>query len=150
MQFKSGFLVLVLAISPAFGQTPAPASPETERIVMRHMDLVQKGDLATMLTDMSDPCTLIGVAGARVFTHADMIKRFSAQFARRPPQRIDLVAKAFFGNIGYVVYTADPGTPEAHQFSETFFIRDGKIIAYANTQFDKLRTAPAAAAAPPK
>ncbi len=150
MQFKSGFLVLMLAVSPAFAQTPAPPSPDTERIVMRHMELVQKGDLATMLTDMADPCTLIGVAGARVFTHADMIKRFSAQFARRPPQRIDLVAKAFFGNIGYVVYTADPGTPDEHQFAETFFIRDGKIVAYSNSQFDKIRSAQSAAAPPTK
>lgn len=49
------------------------------------------------------------------------------------------MAKAFFGNIGYVVYTADPGTPDEHQFCETFILEDGKIIAYAGTQFDKLR-----------
>ncbi len=150
MPFKSGILVLVLALSPAFGQTPASPSPETERIVMRHMELVQKGDLPTMLTDMADPCALIGVAGARLFTHADMLKRFSAQFARRPPQRIELVAKAFYKNMGYVVYTTDPGTPDQHQFSETFIVQDGKIIAYANTQFDQLRNAPPAAAAPQK
>lgn len=59
-------------------------SLDTERIVMRHVELVRKGDLAIMLTDMADPCALIGPGGARVFTRADVFKRFSEQFARRP------------------------------------------------------------------
>ncbi len=148
MRFQLGLFVLALAAIPAFGQTPAPPSPETERIVMRHMELVEKGDLATMLTDMSDPVTLIGVAGARVFTHADMLKRFSEQFAH--PDRLELVTKAFFGSIGYVVYTVNPGTPDSRQFAETFFVKNGKIVAYSNSQFKTLLNAPSAAPQPAK
>ncbi len=51
--------------------------------------------------------------------------------------------KAFAGNIGYVVYTADPGTPTEHLFAETFFIQNGKIVAYSNSQFKQLLNTPA-------
>jgi hypothetical protein len=141
------FLVLALAASPLFGQTMAPPSPETERIVMRHMELVEKGDLLTMLNDMSDPVALIGVAGARVFTRAEMIKRFTVQFSK--PQPMKLLYKAFWKDIGYVVYASDPGLPNEHLFAETFFIQNGKIVAYSNSQFKELVNRPTVGPAAP-
>jgi hypothetical protein len=97
-----------------------------------------------MLADMSDPVTLIGASGARVFTKADMLKRFTEQFAH--PDHIELAYKAFAGNIGYVIYTVNPGKPNTRQFAETFFIQNGKIVAYSNTQFQTLLNAPSASA----
>ncbi len=147
MRSQAIFLILALAATPLFAQTMAPPSPETERLVMRHMELVEKGDLITMLNDMSDPVTLIGVAGARVFTRADMIKRFTVQFSK--PQPMKLMYKAFAGNIGYVVYTSDPGLPTEHMFAETFFVQNGKIVAYSNSQFKQLVNRPTAAPTAP-
>jgi hypothetical protein len=140
MRFGPTCIVLALGAAPVFAQTMAPPSPETERIVMRHMAMVEKGDLKTMLEDMSDPVTLIGPSGARVFTKADMLKRFSEQFSK--PDHIELQYKAFAGNIGYVIYTVNPGKPGTHQFAETFFIQGGKIFAYSNSQFQTLLNVP--------
>ena len=144
MRFLPGFLVLAIAAIPASGQTPAPPSPVTEAIVMRHMDWADKGDLAAAANEMADPVTIIGGGGASVYTREQLFKRFAAAWAK--PTHIVLVRKACAGNVCNVVYTANPGTPDEHQFQETFFVQDGKIVAYSNTAFDHLYRAKAAAA----
>ncbi len=143
MRFQPGLVVLALAAIPAFGQTPAPPSPVTERIVMRHMYWADKGDLAAAASEMADPVTIIGGGGARIYTKADLFKRFATVWAK--PTHIVLVRKACAGNICNVVYTANPGKPDEHQFQETFFVQDGKIVAYSNTAFDHLYSAKASA-----
>lgn len=144
MRFQPGFLLLALAAIPAMGQSPAPPSPVTEAIVMRHMVWADKGDLAAAANEMADPVTIIGGGSARVFTRAELFKTFAAAWAN--PTHIVLVRKACAANICNVVYTANPGKPDEHQFQETFFVQDGKIVAYSNTAFDHLYSAKAAAA----
>jgi hypothetical protein len=110
---------------------------------MRHMVWADKGDLTAAANEMADPVTIIGGDSARVYTRAQLFKKFAAIWAK--PTHIVLVRRACAANICNVVYTANPGKPDEHQFQETFFVQDGKIVAYSNTAFDHLYTAKAAA-----
>lgn len=137
MRLRTAFLFLMLAAAPAFGQTPPVPSPEaakTEEVVMRHMHQVLSGDIEGMLKDMTDPLTLIGPTGARVYTHEAFRKQFAPSFANEP-RRFKITRTAFSDKIGFVLCTDNPGQKDEYQFAETFFLEQGKIVGYSRMNF---------------
>lgn len=110
------------------------ATKITEAVVLRHMDYVLRNDMDGLLKDMGDPITILGPNGPRIFSHAEFYETFAPSFANEP--RVFKVTRtAFGGNMGIVISTDNPGTPQEYQFAETFYVEQGKIVAYSRVNF---------------
>jgi hypothetical protein len=136
----------MLVTTTAFGQASSQsgqasgvtkmteATKVTEAVVMRHMEFVLRNDVKGMLKDMGDPITIIGPNGPRVMSQAEFYKTFAPSFATQP-RAFKIARTTFAGNMGLVICTDNPGQPEEYQFAETFYVEQGKIVAYSRVNF---------------
>ena len=119
--------LLGLAAVPAWSAAP-PGS--TEDLVARHLAASAKGDVEGIVADYSDDAVSISPGGV---THGkdELRKLFSAIFGgaagSHPP--LVLQQQVYAGEIGYITWTQNAGTPAEVHGSDTFVVRNGKIVA---------------------
>ena len=100
---------------------------ETDAVLDNHLAAAQRGDLEGVLSDFSEDSVLFlpqgpvrGMAGLHEFYKA---------FLTKPPpgfpMAFELLRRDVDGEIAYIVWKAEPGVKLA---TDTFLVRDGKIM----------------------
>jgi hypothetical protein len=122
-------LAAALLARPAFAD---PQSDETERVVMRHLAASEAGDASVVPRDYAaDAVVIFGPEPAKGL--AAITKEFENLYARTR-LKLTYTRKVFTGNVGYVVWTMND-----IRGSDTFFVRDGKIVAQTSIVFAPAR-----------
>jgi hypothetical protein len=108
-----------------------PDSPEV--IVARHMTAIDSGDVEGAAADYAYGAVFItpmGETKGKPAIHkalaAMLPKAVDTAGARAP---VVIKQKFFTKEIGYIVWVQNAGKPEEMQGSDTFVVRDGKIVA---------------------
>lgn len=102
------------------------SSKETNRVLDNHFSAAMRGDLEGVLSDFSEDSVLFlaqgpvrGMTGLREF--------YEALLTRPPlgfPTNLKLLRRDVEGEVGYVVWKAEPGVRLA---TDTYLVRDGKV-----------------------
>jgi ketosteroid isomerase-like protein len=120
---------LAIPITGYCGQTTATV----ETIVAHHLASAERGDVDSLMSDYAADAVLITPDTA--ITGKSAIR---AVFERLvggnsapggAPGVLRVQKQVFRGNVGYLLWVQHAGTPEEVHGSDTFFIRDGKIVA---------------------
>ncbi|HZW36243.1 MAG: nuclear transport factor 2 family protein [Deltaproteobacteria bacterium] len=100
---------------------------ETNAVLDNHLAAAQRGDLEGVLSDFSEDAVLFlpqgpvrGIAELRDFYNA-----FLTQPPSGFPKAFELLRRDVEGEIAYIVWKAEPGVQQA---TDTFLVRDGKIL----------------------
>jgi ketosteroid isomerase-like protein len=101
----------------------------TERVVMRHLDASHEGDATVIRRDYAKDAVVIfgGTATAGI----DAVEQVFVNLYARTPMDLNYTARAFEGNVGYVVWTMNNLTG-----SDSFIVRDGKIAVQTGVVFN--------------
>jgi hypothetical protein len=129
MRCAHGLFALVLV-----GTAPiialADAAPGTpEQIVAHHMAAAASGDVDALIADYADSAVVITPSGETRGT-AELRKMFAGIFGGPPGSRAPLEVRqqSFTHEIGYIVWVQNEGKPEELRGSDTFLVRNGKIV----------------------
>lgn len=124
-----GFLITLvsglLAAAPALADEQ---SSETERVVMRHLAASEAGDASVVPRDYAEDAIVI--FGNEAAKGVDAIQQVFEDLYARTQMHLTYTRRVFEGNVGYVVWTMDE-----LRGSDTFFVRDDKIIAQTGVVF---------------
>ena len=125
MNYRSLFVIPTLLVTiAASGQTPvSPAG----QIVEHHLASGNSRNLDEIMRDYTDDAIVIapdGVNKGKQAIHA----AFQKMISQEPYPVITATQKIYEGNVGYIVWTMNAGQPNAMHGSDTFIIRDGKIV----------------------
>jgi len=106
-------------------------SDSTEQVFNRHLQAFGARDLDGLLADYAPNATMILVGGPTVHGPTELkplFEGFMQEFGR-PEVKFDVLGTVIEGEIAALTWTAE--TPEKiYDFgSETFVIRDGKIVS---------------------
>jgi ketosteroid isomerase-like protein len=100
---------------------------DTNSVLDNHLNAGLNGDLEGVLNDFSEDSVLFlpqgpvrGIAGLREFYNALLTKPPSGY-----PKAFKLLRRDVEGEIGYIVWKAEPGVLLA---TDTFLVRNGKIM----------------------
>jgi uncharacterized protein (TIGR02246 family) len=119
----------LLALVPlaAWGDAPE-GSPE--QLVARHLAAAAKGDVEGIVADYADDAVTISPGGV-TRGKEELRKLFTGIFGGPPGSHAPLVLQqqAFTDQIGYITWTQNAGTPQEVHGSDTFVVRNGKIVA---------------------
>ena len=122
--------------TPSKHETGTAQAMSTKEVLERHLKCFGDGDLAGLLADYV-PDTVVfrpsGFGGPGVVAKGPAALRavFSivlAEFAR-PGTRFELRQQAIEGDYGYIVWEAETAQNVYELGSDTFIVKDGKIIA---------------------
>jgi ketosteroid isomerase-like protein len=119
----------VLATAPAFAQTePTPAE-----IVQRHMQFANAGNIDAMIADYADDAVLL-TAGRAVQGKTALRGAFTALLGggaggKKPD--IKPIKVWSEGDVGFVTWEMNAGTPTAAKGGDSFLVHHGKIIVQA-------------------
>lgn len=130
MQFNRPIIAaLLLGLTPMAAWSDAPKG-STQDLVARHLAASAKGDVEAIVADYSDHAVSISPGGV---THGkeELRKLFTAIFGGPPGSHPPLVLQqqVYDGEIGYITWTQNAGTPQEVHGSDTFVVRKGKIVA---------------------
>ncbi len=106
----------------------AAQTAQTERVVMRHLAASEAGDASVVPRDYADDAVVI--FGGAATTGVEAIERVFEDLYARTRLELDYTTREFEGDIGYIVWTMDDLTG-----SDTFVVRDGKIVAQTGIVF---------------
>lgn len=115
----------ILAAAPVFADEQ---SDETELVVMRHLAASEAGDASVVPRDYAEDAVVI--FGNEATTGVEAIQQVFENLYARTQMRLTFTRTVFEGNVGYVVWTMDD-----LRGSDTFFVRDGKIVAQTGVVF---------------
>jgi hypothetical protein len=115
----------ILAAAPVFADEQ---SDETELVVMRHLAASEAGDASVVPRDYAEDAVVI--FGNEATTGVDAIQQVFENLYARTEMRLTFTRTVFEGNVGFVVWTMDD-----LRGSDTFFVRDGKIVAQTGVVF---------------
>ena len=101
---------------------------DTERVVARHLAASEAGDASVVARDYAEDAIVI--FGGTPTTGVAAVQRVFEELYARTRLELDYTTRQFEGNIGYVVWTMD----DLHG-SDTFVVRDGKIVAQTGVVF---------------
>lgn len=120
---------LLIGAAPliVWGGSPA-GSPE--QIVAHHMAAAAKGDIDAIVADYADDAVVIA-PGGMTQGKADIRKMFAGIFGGPPGSHapMDVKQQFYTREIGYITWVQNAGKPEELHGSDTFVVRQGKIVA---------------------
>jgi hypothetical protein len=128
---RSAIAVLSLLLAAALPARPVFAdqqSEETERVVMRHLAASEAGDASVVPRDYAEDAVVI--FGPEPAKGLEAIKKEFENLYARTRLKLTYTRKVFTGNVGYVVWTMND-----IRGSDTFFVRNGKIVAQTSIVF---------------
>ena len=99
----------------------------TNSVLDNHLAAAQRGDLEGVLSDYSEDSVLFLPQGpARGIAE---LRQFFTAFLSKPPsgfpKAFELLRRDVDGEVAYIVWKAEPGVQLA---TDTFLVRDGKIL----------------------
>jgi ketosteroid isomerase-like protein len=103
-------------------------SAETERVVMRHLAASEAGDASVVPRDYAENAVVI--FGGEATRGVDAIQKVFENLYARTEMRLMYTRTVFDGEVGYVVWTMND-----LQGSDTFIVRDGKIVVQTGVVF---------------
>jgi ketosteroid isomerase-like protein len=133
MMARATLIVAVVLILRPVTSFSGPSHSNLETIVAHHLAAAERGDVDSMMRDYAADAVLITPDTA--ITGKSAIR---AVFQRlvggnsapgNSPGGLQVQKQVFKGNVGYLLWVQHAGTPEEVHGSDTFFVRDGKIIA---------------------
>jgi ketosteroid isomerase-like protein len=104
----------------------------TTEVLEHHLECFGKGDLGGILSDYSPDAVLFTPGGP--LKGADEISPlFQAMFAEfaKPGASFSMTHKSVEGDYAYVLWTAATADNQYELGTDTFVIRDGKILAHS-------------------
>ena len=102
----------------------------TKDVVGRHLEFFGKGDLKGILSDYAPGAVLFTPDGP--LRGADAIRPlFQAMFAEfgKPGAAFSMKQQSVEGDYAYILWTAETADNVYEVGTDTFFVRDGKIVA---------------------
>ena len=118
---RRSLMVSVAALAAASVHA-ADRTSETEEVVMRHLAASEAGDASVVPRDYADDAIVI--FGNTATKGVEGVQQVFEDLYARTDLNLTITRAVFEGPIGYVVWTMDQ-----LQGSDTFFVRDGKIVA---------------------
>ena len=102
---------------------------QTEEILLKHLQAFGSGDVDAIMTDYDDASVLIMPEGPLHGT-AEIRSGFESLLADFPPgSTFELAAQIVEGEIAYIVWSGESEKLKILFATDTFVIREGKIIA---------------------
>ena len=132
--FKTTAAALALALlaaAPAFAAELTPVD-----IVNRHMAFANAGNIDGIVGDYADDGVAItagkataGKAALRAMFAGMLAPKPAAAGAAAPPKAVMKNLKIWAdGDVGFVAWEMNPGTPQAVKGTDSFLVRHGKIL----------------------
>jgi ketosteroid isomerase-like protein len=108
-----------------------PHSEQTERTLLRHWQAFGAGDIEAIMADYSEDAVLItpeGTLKGQAQIRSLFVKIFANMF---PPasSSLDLAKQVIEGETAYILWSGSSPQCNAPFATDTFVIRDGKIVA---------------------
>ena len=102
------------------------ASQQTEAILGRHLRAFANGDVDAIINDYTDESVLF-TPGGTVRGLTQLRKFYDGILTDQPGYflNFDMMFKDVEGDVGFIVWFSDP---EAPMGTDTFVVRDGKIV----------------------
>jgi len=100
---------------------------ETNAVLDNHLAAAQRSDLEGVLSDFSEDSVLFLPQGP-VRGMAELREFYKSLLTNPPsgfPKSLELLRRDVEGEVAYIVWKADPGVRLA---TDTFLVRDGKIV----------------------
>jgi len=133
MRNPLGILALIVC-----GALPAVALSDavpdsSEVIVTRHMTAIDSGDVEGATADYADGAVFItpmGETKGKAAIHKALAAMLPKDVGAAGTRAVVVIKQKFFTKeIGYIVWVQNAGKPEEMQGSDTFVVRNGKIVA---------------------
>lgn len=109
-------------------------STSTEATLTHHLNAFANGDIDAIISDYSEESVLFTPAGA--IRGVDQLRSFFNGFVRNLPDgfmdSFDMVRKDVDGEVAYIVWQSGNFAPLG---TDTFVVRDGKIVAQTFTAY---------------
>jgi ketosteroid isomerase-like protein len=124
-----GVVLYTMPLAGYSGQTSA----NVETIVAHHLASAERGDVDALMADYAADAVLItpdtAITGRSAIraVFQRLVGGNSAPGSRQGALQVQ--KQVFKGSVGYLLWVQHAGTPDEVRGSDTFFIRDGKIIA---------------------
>ena len=119
--------LIALGALPLSGQSASAGSPE--QIVNHHMSAAGSGRVDELMSDYADDAVLISpdavLKGKQAIRGLFQTLMTPGPAALAP---IDVKKRVFEGDVGYVTWIQNAGKPDEQKGSDTFVIRNGKIV----------------------
>jgi ketosteroid isomerase-like protein len=129
---------ITLAVAIVFVVKPlvsfsGPTTPNVETIITHHLAAAERGDVDSVMTDYAADAVLItpdtAITGKRAIRAVFQRLVGGNSAPGSSPGALQVQKQVFKGNVGYLLWVQHAGTPQEVHGSDTFFIRDGKIVA---------------------
>ena len=120
-------LIMIPAIFIAFSVFGQTSVYPTRQVVEHHLNAGNSRNLDEIMLDYADDAILIAPDGVNKGKPA-IQAAFQQLFTQDPYPVITLTREVYEGDVGYIVWTMNTGQPGALQGSDTFIIREGKIV----------------------
>ncbi len=123
-------LASILCITALPLMSASAAESAAQQIVTHHLKVSGKGDVEAVAGDYADNAILI-LPDAVIRGKKAIRNTFAKLLAPGPSQLAPVVTekRVFEENIGYIVWTQNAGKPGEVRGSDTFVVRNGKIVA---------------------
>lgn len=120
------FMILPIAFASlaAHGATPPPT---TRAVVDHHMTVAAAGNIDAVMLDYAEDAIHIAPDGI-VSKGKTAIRKIYAALLAGPALSLVVNKSIFERDVGYITWTSNAGNPDEAQGSDTFVVRDGKII----------------------
>jgi len=106
----------------------------TKDVLEHHTKALRKGDLNAVLADYASDAVFFTKDG--VFKGRDAIKSFFAAIISefsKPGTKVNRTQQQIDGDYAYIVWTAETGENLYEIATDTFVVREGKIVAQSFT-----------------
>ena len=130
---RQALLFLTIIMTPAFAMAETAIAP-AERVVEHHMQAGNNRNLEAMLSDYAADAILVSPDGVVKGKQA-IRSAFAKMMTQEPYPVITPDKKIYEGNVGYIVWTANAGQANELHGSDTFILRDGKIVVQTVATF---------------
>jgi ketosteroid isomerase-like protein len=110
-----------------------PTTANVETVITHHLAAAERGDVDSMMTDYAADAVLItpdtAITGKRAIRAVFQRLVGGNSAPGGSAGALQVQKQVFKRNVGYLLWVQHAGTPDEVHGSDTFFIRDGKIVA---------------------
>lgn len=120
-------LIVLPALLITVTATAQTSVSPAEKIVEHHLASADSRNVEEIVRDYADDAILISPDGVNKGKQA-IHTAFQQMMAQQPFPALTTTRKVFEGNVGYITWTMNAGQPNAVSGTDTFIIRNGKIV----------------------
>jgi len=132
MMSRVALMVVASIAIPSCGYS-GQTTPSVETIVAHHLASAERGDVESLIGDYAADAVLItpdtAIAGKSAIREVFQRLVGGTSAPGGAPGALQVQKRVFKGNVGYLLWVQHAGTPQEVHGSDTFLIRNGKIVA---------------------